>query len=318
MRYFVTTFDGAEEVAEKEIKEKLKIKAVKRKGFLILPAKSGIERLMSIERAGIFLKAFNFKELKDYKKQISEIDFSFIKDEFAVECERFGQHKFSSKDIEIATANKIESKVNLADPKTLVYVRIKNNSCLIGIDLFKRKLDKRDYRVKPHPNAVNSSIAYATLVFSDYKKSKSLLDPFCGSGIIPIEAALIGGKEIHASDNQHYCIESTKINSKIAGVKVNTFKMPVEDLIKKLKKKFDFIITDPPIATFKGLNNIYYFYSRFLKNAYSILKPNGILAIVTIRPKPFLENSGEFKLNKSKILEKNGLKYHILIFKKHI
>ena len=156
MKYFVTTFEGAEEIAEKEIKEKLKVKVVKRKGFLILLAKNNIEKLMSIERAGIFLKSFNFKELKDYKKQIGEIDFSFIKDEFAVECERFGQHKFSSKDIEIVVANKIKSKVNLSDPKTLVYVRIKDNNCLIGIDLFKRRLDKRGYRVKPHPNAINS------------------------------------------------------------------------------------------------------------------------------------------------------------------
>mgnify|MGYP000677864466 CR=1 FL=1 len=52
---------------------------------------------------------------------------------------------------------------------------------------------------------------------------KLVYDPFCGSGIIPIEAALLKGN-VSATDNQYYCIESTKINSKLAKVKIQISK----------------------------------------------------------------------------------------------
>lgn len=314
MKYFVTTFYGAEEIVKQEIKEKLKVNSIISKGFLILEKKEGLDSLKSIIRAGIFLKNFKFKTIKEFKKQISDIDFSFIKEEFAVECERLGSHKFSSVDIAIETASKIKAKVNLENPKILVYVKIRDEDCLIGVDLFKRRIDKRSYRIKPHPNALNSAIAYIALKFSNYNSSSSLLDPFCGSGIIPIEASLMKGKEVYGTDNQYYCIESTNINSKVAGVKINTLKVPVKDI--KIRKKFDFIVTDPPIATFRGLNDIYNLYYEFLEKAFSLLKPKGKLVIITARPKPILEEPYKFKLEKSLVLDKNNLKYSILVFKK--
>ena len=300
MKYFLTTFEGAEDLIE----------GTKHKGFLISNKKPS-ENLKSIVRAGIYLKHFKFKSLNDYKKQIKDIEFP-IKEPFAVLCERFGNHKFSSKDIEIETANKIKGKVDLDSPKTLVYVLIKDNSCLIGIDLFQKRLDKRDYRVKPHPNQLNSAIAFLALKFSKFTSKKSLLDPFCGSGIIPIEAALIGSKKVFASDNQYWCIEATKINSKIVKTKINISQKEIKDL----DKKVDFIVTDPPIATVRGLNAVKPLYKEFLKKAFTLLNPKGTLTIITTRPQPLLEETGKFKLKKELVLDKNNLKYYVLVFKK--
>ncbi|MBU2639962.1 MAG: methyltransferase, partial [Nanoarchaeota archaeon] len=308
MKYFVTTFNGAEEIVEKEIK------GVKHKGFLITEKKPS-ENLKSIIRTGIYLKHFKFKDLKDYKKQIKDIKFP-IQEPFAVYCERFGNHKFSSKDIEVETASFIKGKVNLTDPKTIIYVLIRNNSCLIGIDLYKRRLDKRDYRIKPHPNALNSSLAFITLKFSNYNKNKSLLDPFCGSGVIPIEAALLGAKKVYASDNQYYCVEGTNVNSKVAKVKITTSKTLVQDLDKKFKKdSFDFIVTDPPIATIYGLKAVLPLYKLFIERANHLLKKQGTLTIITTRPDPFLDPIKYFKLKKELVIDKNNQRYHILVFK---
>ncbi|MAF50818.1 MAG: hypothetical protein CMH64_01880 [Nanoarchaeota archaeon] len=308
MKYFATTFIGAEEIVEKE----LKLKAIKQKGFLIFNKKPK-ETLKSVVRAGIYLKHFNFKDLKEYKKQISDLEFP-IKKDFAVYCERYGKHKFASKDIEIETANQIDEKVNLESPETLVYVLIKEDSCLIGIDLFKRRLDKRSYRIKPHPNQLNSSIANIALKFSNFTSKKTLLDPFCGSGIIPIEAALLKG-EVYASDNQYYCIESTSINSKIAKVKINVSKTEIKELNKK--SFFDFLVTDPPIATIRGLKGILPLYDLFFEKSFDLLKKKGTLTIITTRPQPLQEEIKNFKLKKQLILDKNNLKYYILVFKKH-
>ncbi len=314
MEYFVTTFQGAEDIVERE----LNVKAKKYKGLLTFDTKPN-EDLKSVIRAGIFLKYFEFKDLKDYKKQIKDIKFPKIKEPFAILCERFGNHKFSSKDIEILTAEKIKAKVDLINPETLIYVLIRNNTCLIGIDLFKKRLDKRDYRIKPHPNILNSALAFIALKFSDYKPNKKLLDPFCGSGIIPIEAALIGSKQVFAADNQYYCIEATRINSKVADIGIKASQTQIKDLDKKFKKSsFDFIITDPPIATIYGLKAVEPLYSLFFKKAFFLLKKNATLTIITTRPDPFLYPLSNFKLIKQLILDKNNLKYHILVFKKLI
>ncbi|MAG52477.1 MAG: hypothetical protein CMH62_00770 [Nanoarchaeota archaeon] len=311
MKYFVTCFPGSEEIVEKEIK------GTKHKGFLTTTKKPS-ESLKSIIRAGIYLKYFNFKDIKEYKKQIKDIKFPKIENTFAVYCERFGNHKFSSKDIEVETATKIKGKVDLETPETLIYVLIKNKECLIGVDLYKKNLDKRNYRIKPHPNALNSSIAFIALKFSNFTKNKNLLDPFCGSGIISIEAASLGAKEVYATDNQYYCTSSTNINSKIAKVQIKTFQIPILELKKQFKKYFfDFIITDPPIATVYGLRAIKPVYDLFFKQAFHLLKPAGTLTIITARPKPFLGPIKDFKLQKQLILDKNNLKYHILVFKKH-
>ena len=313
MKYFVTTFDGAEAIVEKE----LKTKAIKNKGFLIIDNKPS-ENLKSVIRAGIYLKHFNFNDLKEYKKEIKDIKFPEIKASFAVLCERLGNHNFSSMDIEIETASKIKGKVDLNSPETLIYVLIKNNFCLIGVDIYKKRLDKRDYRLKPHPNALNSALSFIALKFSNYNK-KSLLDPFCGSGIIPIEAALMKGKEVYASDNQYYCVEGTRINSKIAKVKLNVSKTEINDLDKNFKKGFfDFIVTDPPIAAINGLRGVLPLYSLFLEKADYLLKDKGKLTIITARPQPFLEPLKKFKLEKQLIIDKNNLKYYILVFKKLI
>ena len=52
------------------------------------------------------------------------------------------------------------------------------------------------------------------------------------------------------------------------------------------------------------------------EKAFTLLKPKGTFTIITTRPQPLIEDSGKFKLKKQLILDKNSLKYYILIFKK--
>ena len=59
-------------------------------------------------------------------------------------------------------------------------------------------------------------------------------------------------------------------------------------------------------------------YSLFLEKADYLLKDKGKLTIITARPQPFLEPLKKFKLEKQLIIDKNNLKYYILVFKKLI
>lgn len=61
----------------------------------------------------------------------------------------------------------------------------------IGIDTTGQSLHKRGYRKFTAPAPVTETLAAAILLLSPWHRERVLVDPFCGSGTIPIEAALI-------------------------------------------------------------------------------------------------------------------------------
>lgn len=71
----------------------------------------------------------------------------------------------------------------------------------------------------------------------------------------------------------------------------------------------DKIITDPPWGFYQHMDiDINVFYKKMLQEFYRILKPNGILVLLTARKKEF-ENSLADCQNKYKLVDK----YHILV-----
>lgn len=61
----------------------------------------------------------------------------------------------------------------------------------IGIDTTGESLHKRGYRKFTAPAPVTETLAAAILLLSPWRADRVLVDPFCGSGTIPIEAAMI-------------------------------------------------------------------------------------------------------------------------------
>ncbi len=62
----------------------------------------------------------------------------------------------------------------------------------IGIDTTGESLHKRGYRKFTAPAPLTETLAAAILLLSPWRADRVLVDPFCGSGTIPIEAAMIG------------------------------------------------------------------------------------------------------------------------------
>jgi len=78
-------------------------------------------------------------------------------------------------------------KVSLKTPELLFIAFQHENKIQICIDPAGFELAKRQYRIYIHPETIKAPLAFAVTTLTNYT---SLLDPFCGSGIIPIEAAL--------------------------------------------------------------------------------------------------------------------------------
>ncbi len=71
-----------------------------------------------------------------------------------------------------------------------VQFTIINNTATLMIDTSGAALHKRGYRVRSNLAPVRETIAAAMVMISYWKFEEPLWDPFCGSGTIPIEAAM--------------------------------------------------------------------------------------------------------------------------------
>lgn len=71
-------------------------------------------------------------------------------------------------------------------------VQIEDDFARIELDICGEPLSKRGYRKQPTEAPLKESIAAALLYLAGWRHSIPLYDPFCGSGTIPIEAALMG------------------------------------------------------------------------------------------------------------------------------
>lgn len=70
-------------------------------------------------------------------------------------------------------------------------VKFNKNICSIRLDTTGDSLHKRGYRIKSGLAPIEETLAAALIKLADFNKDKILIDPFCGSGTIPIEAAMI-------------------------------------------------------------------------------------------------------------------------------
>ncbi len=61
----------------------------------------------------------------------------------------------------------------------------------IGIDTSGDSLHKRGYRTLTSKAPITETLAAALILLTPWKKDRILVDPFCGSGTFPIEAAMI-------------------------------------------------------------------------------------------------------------------------------
>ncbi len=73
-----------------------------------------------------------------------------------------------------------------------IRVTIMKDEVTVGIDTSGESLHKRGYRKLTSKAPLTETLAAALLMLTPWKWDRILVDPFCGSGTIPIEAAMLG------------------------------------------------------------------------------------------------------------------------------
>jgi putative N6-adenine-specific DNA methylase len=87
-----------------------------------------------------------------------------------------------------------------ADPETpspsaqLIVVRFDHDHCTVSADSSGAHLHQRGYRTSVTQAPMRETLAAALVMASGWDRRTPLLDPFCGSGTVPIEAALMAAR----------------------------------------------------------------------------------------------------------------------------
>lgn len=76
-------------------------------------------------------------------------------------------------------------------PPQLIIVRLVHDQCSISIDTSGALLHRRGYRLETAKAPLRETLAAGMLLASGWDTASPLIDPFCGSGTIPIEAAML-------------------------------------------------------------------------------------------------------------------------------
>lgn len=76
------------------------------------------------------------------------------------------------------------------------------DEAIVGIDTSGESLHKRGYRKLSSKAPISETLAAALIMLTPWKKDRILVDPFCGSGTFPIEAAMLAANIAPGADRE--------------------------------------------------------------------------------------------------------------------
>lgn len=146
-------------------------------------------------------KATTFEELFQGVKALPWADWLPEKANFPVEGKSIKSTLFSVPDCQAITKKAIVEKMKQrykvqwfeeSGPRYTIEVALLKDIATLTIDTSGAGLHKRGYRQLVGKAPLKETLASALVNLSYWKAERSLIDPFCGTGTIPIEAAMMG------------------------------------------------------------------------------------------------------------------------------
>ncbi|QVK21018.1 class I SAM-dependent RNA methyltransferase [Mycoplasmatota bacterium] len=145
-------------------------------------------------------RAITFDELFEKTKALPWTDWISVNGQFPVNGKSVKSKLFSISDcqriVKKAVVEKMKTKYSKdffeeTGPNYTIQVSLLKDVATLTIDTSGAGLHKRGYRVSNVSAPIKETLAAALIMLSYWNKDRALYDVFCGSGTIPIEAALI-------------------------------------------------------------------------------------------------------------------------------
>lgn len=109
----------------------------------------------------------------------------------------------------LKTKHGIVNRLVETGARSKVEVAILKDRVQLTLDTSGEGLHKRGYRIEQGEAPIKETLAASLLLLTNWRPDEPLIDPFCGSGTIPIEAAMIG-QNIAPGFNRNFDAEDWK------------------------------------------------------------------------------------------------------------
>lgn len=209
MELIAKTFQGLEEVLAQELTE-LGANNVQigRRMVSFTGDKEMLYRanfcLRTAVRVLMPIKHFKAKDADDVYKAVRGVDWSKYLDvstTFAVDSvvysDEFRHSKFVAYKVKDAIVDYFREttgerpNIRITNPDVKLNIHIAEEDCTLSLDSSGESLHQRGYRVATVEAPINEVLAAGLLKMSGWNGETDLVDPFCGSGTLLIEAALM-------------------------------------------------------------------------------------------------------------------------------
>jgi putative N6-adenine-specific DNA methylase len=168
------------------------------------------------------IELFRFKNVDQFYLKCKGIEWSkylkieqnFMINSTVVHSKDFSNSMFASLKAKDAIADYFREKtgkrpnVNTENPEIVINLHINQDSCTISLDSSGESLHKRGYRIKQGEAPLNEVLAAGMIFLSGWDGTTDFIDPMCGSGTLPIEAAMIAQNIPAGKFRKNYTFEN--------------------------------------------------------------------------------------------------------------
>ena len=127
--------------------------------------------------------------------------------------EEFRHSKFVSYKVKDAIVDYFREKtgkrpnISVANPDIRLNMHIAEDHCTLSLDSSGESLHRRGYRQESVEAPLNEVLAAGMILLSGWQGDADFIDPMCGSGTLPIEAALIAKNMAPGLFRKEYAFE---------------------------------------------------------------------------------------------------------------
>lgn len=150
------------------------------------------------------IKKFKARSADDVYLEIKKIDWSLYIEKgktFSVDSvvysEEFRNSRFVTYKVKDAIVDQFREhtgtrpNISVSNPDMRLHIHIADEDATISLDSSGESLHRRGYRQESVEAPLNEVLAAGMILMTGWKGETDFIDPMCGSGTIPIEAALI-------------------------------------------------------------------------------------------------------------------------------
>ena len=168
------------------------------------------------------IEFFRFKNVEQFYIKCKDIDWqkylgidqSFVIHSTVGNSKDFSNSMFASLKAKDAIADHFRNKagkrpnVDTENPDIVIDLHIHEDTCIISLDSSGESLHKRGYRINQGEAPLNEVLAAGMIKLSGWNGNSDFLDPMCGSGTLPIEAAMIAYNIPAGKFRKNYAFEN--------------------------------------------------------------------------------------------------------------